>query len=147
MSRSPLTPDDPSKAPGHTCGTIDRVKTLVRRLARAADACDHDPDHHAQLLQEAHAELEQLRAANERLRSLAGEHRAAKRYRVVRSPRTWPSPTWNVLDTHEGALVRSGNGARVRGYSTEAAAQEKADRWSCVCCCAVQDKPRTRPAE
>lgn len=143
MPRQPLTPDDPRRAPGHTCPGIDRVQALVRKLGR--DLGTLAPDHRAELVRVALAELEELRTANERLRALAGELRV-KRYRAVRSPRTWPSPTWNVLDTHVGALVRTGNGARVRGYSTEAAAQAMAERWSCTCASAVHPKPRVEPA-
>lgn len=68
MTRPPLTPEDPTRAPGHTCGTIDRVKTLVRRLARAGLT----PEDRRQAETEALLLLEDLRTANVRLRDLAG---------------------------------------------------------------------------
>lgn len=68
MTRAPLTPDDPTRAPGHTCGTIDKVKTLVRRLARPGLMSDE----RRQAATDALLLLEDLRTANARLRDLAG---------------------------------------------------------------------------
>lgn len=64
-----LTPENPAKAPGHTCPHIDRVKSIVRKLART----DLTPEHRAALRDEAFKLLEDLREANTRLRALAAE--------------------------------------------------------------------------
>lgn len=91
------------------------------------------------LAHEAMSELEELRAANARLRALAGELRV-KRYRAVRSPHV--PVAWNVLDTEKAALVRDSDGTQARSYSTKDEALAQANRWSCTCACAVS-KPRT----
>jgi len=62
-----LTPENPSKAPGHTCPVIDQIKSKLRLLKKDGNS----ESVRLTLISECLEHLEDLREANERLRHLA----------------------------------------------------------------------------
>ena len=54
------------------------------------------------------------------------------RYRVASSGRTFPSPTWVIIDQDTGAAVRTADGGRMRAWSTQQAATAQATFWNAL---------------